>query len=109
MPVQLCCLTETTEVKGRKIGGLWRFGNDNGVSSIYRSLHINTSKHMMELSDFPFPEHMAEYPSNAEIVEYFESCVKHFGVSQHISFRIEVSAARRLDDGCWQWDVQRRE
>lgn len=91
--------------KGSKIGGLWRFGNDNGMSSIYRSLHINTSKRIMELSDFPFPEHMAEYPSNTEIIEYFESYAEHFGVSQHISFGTEVSAARRLEDGCWQVDV----
>jgi cation diffusion facilitator CzcD-associated flavoprotein CzcO len=91
--------------KGSKIGGLWRFGNDNGMSGIYRSLHINTSKRVMELSDFPFPEHMAEYPGNTEIIEYFESYAEHFGVIPHISFRTELTAARRLEDGCWQVDL----
>ncbi len=29
--------------KGSKIGGNWLFNNDNGQSSSYQSLHINTS------------------------------------------------------------------
>ncbi|MPT10171.1 MAG: hypothetical protein E2578_08975 [Comamonas sp.] len=28
---------------GSQLGGLWIFGNDNGMSSICRSLNINTS------------------------------------------------------------------
>ena len=40
---------------GSEIGGNWRYGNDNGVSSAYRSLHINTSRERMEFGDFPMP------------------------------------------------------
>ena len=32
--------------KGSKIGGNWRYQNDNGMSSAYRSLHINTNRNM---------------------------------------------------------------
>ncbi len=91
--------------KGSKVGGLWRFNNDNGLSSIYRSLHINTSKRVMELSDYPFGCHIAEFPGNEEIIQYFESYAEHFGVNRHITFQTEVTAVERLDDGCWQVEI----
>ena len=30
---------------GSGIGGMWRYNNDNGRSSAYKSLHINTTLH----------------------------------------------------------------
>ncbi len=92
--------------KGSGVGGLWRFDNDNGASTCYRSLHINTSKRIMELSDFPFPEHVSEYPAHWEILEYFEAYCEHFQVKPHIRFRTEVLHAERLADGRWQVDVR---
>lgn len=88
--------------KGSHVGGLWRFGNDNGMSSIYRSLHINTSKRVMQLSDYPMPAHMAEFPSHAEIIEYFESYVDHFGLREAIRFNTEVRQVDKLPQGGWQ-------
>lgn len=88
--------------RGSGVGGLWRFRNDNGSSSAYRSLHINTSKRMMELSDYPFPAHMAEYPSHEEILEYFEGYCARFDLHRHISFRTEVLHADRRSGGGWR-------
>ena len=33
--------------EGLQVGGNWRYENDNGMSSAYRSLHINTSRRVM--------------------------------------------------------------
>ena len=33
---------------GDRVGGNWVFRNSNGISSSYRSLHINTSRERME-------------------------------------------------------------
>ena len=38
-----------------RVGGNWAFGNPNGHSSAYRSLHIDTSKHQLSFKDFPMP------------------------------------------------------
>lgn len=88
--------------KGSQLGGLWRFGNDNGMSSIYRSLHINTSKRLMQLSDYPMPEHMAEYPSHAEIIEYFEAYADHFNVRRCMRFNTDVRKVEKAVDGTWE-------
>ena len=38
---------------GSGVGGNWRYDNDNGMSSAYRSLFINTSREMMEYASLP--------------------------------------------------------
>ena len=45
-----------------RVGGNWVFQNKNGISSSYRSLHINTSRERMEYSDFPMPKSYPDFP-----------------------------------------------
>ena len=92
--------------KGSGIGGLWRFHNDNGMSTCYRSLHINTGKRMMVLSDYPFPDHVPEYPSHEHILEYFQAYADHFGVMSHVTLGTEVRSARRAGDGTWAVEIE---
>lgn len=40
---------------GSDIGGMWRYENDNGLSSAYRSLHIDTSRRNLGYPDHPIP------------------------------------------------------
>jgi cation diffusion facilitator CzcD-associated flavoprotein CzcO len=75
---------------GSNIGGNWRYGNDNGVSSAYRSLHINTSRQAMEYATYPMPPSLPDYPSHWQIAEYFDDYVDHFGLRDKITFRTEV-------------------
>lgn len=82
--------------KGSKIGGNWRYLNDNGMSSSYRSLHINTSKKVMAYSDFPMPESYPDYPSHFQIIEYFENYVKHFGFGDKITFNVGVERVEKI-------------
>ena len=72
---------------GSSIGGNWRYGNDNGVSSAYRSLHINTSRQAMEYATYPMPATLPEYPSHWQIAKYFDDYVDHFGLRDKITFR----------------------
>ncbi len=76
---------------GSGVGGTWRFGNDNGLSAAYESLHINTSKERMAFSDFPMPAHYPDYPHHSEVLQYFEAYVDHFGFRDTITFRTEVT------------------
>lgn len=97
-----------------RVGGNWVFGNQNGMSSAYRSLHINTSRDRMAYSDFPMPADYPDFPHHSLIARYFESYVDHFGFRAAIRFqtRVEhvertaagrflVRTARRQADGTW--------
>ena len=75
---------------GSEVGGNWRYQNDNGMSSAYRSLHINTSRQLMEYRTYPMPEDLPDYPSHWQIAQYFDDYVDHFGFRDRISFRTEV-------------------
>ncbi|MGZ5417283.1 MAG: flavin-containing monooxygenase [Nocardioides sp.] len=75
---------------GSEVGGNWRYENDNGMSSAYRSLHINTSRHLMEYKAYPMPEDLPDYPNHWQIAQYFDDYVDHFGFRDKITFRTEV-------------------
>lgn len=82
--------------KGSGIGGNWRYNNDNGLSSAYRSLHINTSKKMMAYSDYPMPDDYPDYPHHSQVLAYFEAYIDHFHLRPHISFNTSVTNVRKV-------------
>ncbi len=90
---------------GSQVGGNWRYMNDNGMSSAYRSLHINTSRRMMEYATHPMPDSLPDYPNHVQIAEYFDSYVDHFGFRDRIRFRTEVTRVEPADGG---WRVSWR-
>ncbi len=85
--------------KGSGIGGNWRFNNDNGVSSAYRSLHINTNRRVMAYSDFPMPDDYPMFPHHSHIINYFEKYVEHFNIRENIVFNTSVEAVETKSDG----------
>jgi cation diffusion facilitator CzcD-associated flavoprotein CzcO len=90
---------------GDCVGGNWVFGNNNGISNIYRSLHINTSRTRMEYADYPMPETYPDFPGHEQIAAYFEDYVEHFDLEPHIEFETEVTHCERLTDGTWQVEL----
>jgi dimethylaniline monooxygenase (N-oxide forming) len=88
--------------KGSMIGGNWRYENDNGTSSAYRSLHINSARKLMSFRAFPMPADYPDYPSHWQVAKYFDDYAERFGLTERIAFRTEVTAAEPVDGG---WDV----
>ena len=94
---------------GSGVGGNWRYGNDNGMSSAYRSLHINTSRQLMAYRSYPMPEHLPDYPSHWQIAEYFDAYVDHFGFRDRIRFRTEVVKVEPVHGGGYDVTVRARD
>ena len=88
--------------KGSSVGGNWRFDNDNGMSSAYASLFINTSRRMMEYATFPMPAEYPDYPHHTQIARYFDDYVDHFGFRGRIRFNTEVTRVSPATDGRWE-------
>jgi hypothetical protein len=88
--------------KGSGVGGNWRYMNDNGMSSAYRSLHINTSRNLMEYGAFPMPRDYPDYPDHFRIAKYFDDYVDHFGFRKEIRFRSEVLDVAPAAGGGWE-------
>jgi hypothetical protein len=94
--------------KGSGVGGNWRFENDNGMSSAYRTLHINTSRGLMAYKTFPMPEDYPDYPNHFQIARYFDDYVDRFGFRDEIRFRTEVKRVEPVD-GAWEVTFEGRD
>lgn len=91
--------------KGSEVGGNWRYENDNGMSSAYRSLHINTSRGLMAYATYPMPDDYPDYPNHFQIARYFDDYVDHFGLRERIRFGAEVKSVAPID-GEWEVEVE---
>ncbi|HEX8751821.1 MAG TPA: NAD(P)-binding domain-containing protein [Solirubrobacterales bacterium] len=88
--------------KGSQVGGNWRYENDNGMSSAYRTLHINTSRRVMAFKSLPMPDHYPDYPDHFQMAAYFDEFVDHFGLREKIRFRTEVLSVEPVEG---EWEV----
>ncbi len=92
--------------QGSNVGGNWRYGNDNGMSSAYESLFINTSRDVMEYATYPMPKSYPDYPHHSQIAAYFDDYVDHFGLREKIAFRTEVTRVEQALEGGWDVTVR---
>ena len=84
------------------IGGNWYFGNPNGASSAYKSLHIDISKPSISFRDFPMPDRYPDYPHHTHIFEWLRDYADAFGLREHIRFNTRVQRAERNPQGGWR-------
>ncbi|MDH3701716.1 MAG: NAD(P)-binding domain-containing protein [Alphaproteobacteria bacterium] len=94
---------------GTQIGGLWCYQNDNGRSSCYRTLHINTSKGVTHFHDFDFAPDVQAFPDHRDMHAYLKTYADHFGVTPHIRFKTPIAAVRPAftpGEGEPLWEVE---
>lgn len=84
-----------------EIGGNWYYKNPNGKSACYQSLHIDTSKWRLAFEDYPVPAGWPDFPSHAQLFQYFKDYVAHFGLRENIRFNTSVTKAIRRAEGGW--------
>ena len=84
------------------VGGNWYFQNPNGVSSAYRSLHIDISKPSISFRDFPMPDRYPDYPHHTHIFEWLCDYADAFALRERIHFNTRVARAERGSAGGWQ-------
>jgi hypothetical protein len=95
--------------KGSEVGGNWVFKNDNGMSNIYKSLHINTHRERMSFRDYPMPESYPDYPNHSPILDYFIDYVNHFGFRNKIRFKTSVEKAELTPEKLWKVETSNGE
>jgi cation diffusion facilitator CzcD-associated flavoprotein CzcO len=89
-----------------EVGGNWYFQNPNGVSSAYRSLHIDISKPSISFRDFPMPERYPDYPHHTHIFEWLRDYADAFALRERIRFNTRVTRAERGQQGGWLLTLQ---
>lgn len=87
--------------KNNQVGGNWVYNEHNTHSSVYETTHIISSKRWSEFEDFPMPEEYSDYPSHAQLLQYFNSYVQHFDLMKYIRFNTCVIKVSRTDEQKW--------
>src|ERR671921_2072411 len=73
-----------------RVGGNWVYKNRNGMSAVYRSLHINTSRGRMEFAEHPMPAELPDFPHHSHLAAYLEAYAERFGLHDRITFETKV-------------------
>ena len=104
--------TPTVFEKHDAVGGVWRQdeAGPRQHSPAYDSLYTNSSRTMMQISDFPFPfKPSREFPSRADICRYYEAYAKQFDLFRYVEFNTVVIGAEvgavHADGSCSMWRV----
>jgi hypothetical protein len=87
------------------LGGIWQYtAAKDSHSSIYSSTVVNTSKEMMQFSDFPIPEDWPEFLHHSLVQKYLENYANHFDLRKYIKFGRRVASIRPLE-GEEKWEI----
>jgi len=84
------------------IGGNWIYSSQPSHSSVCETTHIISSKSLSQYLDFPMPEDYPDYPSHEQVLAYFRSYARHFGLYPHIRFRTRVRSVRKTEEDHWE-------
>lgn len=81
---------------GSQVGGMWWHENDNGLSSAYRTLHINTSRNVTRFPDLDFETDVQPFPDHRDMHRYLRRYADHFAVTELIRFNTTVTRVEPL-------------
>jgi len=94
---QVVCFEQNDQV-----GGNWIFTAGESHSSVCETTHIISSKQLSQYEDFPMPDDYPDYPSHRQVLAYFQSYARHFGLEPYIRFNTGVRKAVELPDKRWE-------
>ena len=86
---------------GTRVGGLWVYENDNGLSGAYQSLHVNSENKVTAYEDFPFPESAPIYPDHVQMAQYLGDYADKFALRAHIRFNAKVTKVAQVAGDRW--------
>lgn len=94
-------LTAVTLEKRPDVGGLWNYTDDPSIITVMKNTKTTSSSTVTEMSDFPMPEEIGQFPKQEDVLSYLKSYCDAFDLWPHIRLGhcvIEITKA----DKCWR-------
>lgn len=88
--------------KRSDIGGVWLYSDDPETTTVMKSTCTTSSSTVTEMSDFPMPDEIGEFPHHKDILSYLKSYCKAFELYPHIRLNCEVKKVEKNGD---EWCV----
>ncbi|XP_065663234.1 dimethylaniline monooxygenase [N-oxide-forming] 2 [Hydra vulgaris] len=82
------------------LGGVWNFSPDPNVVTVMKNTCTTSSSSVTEISDFPMPCKIGNFPKHSDIWEYLNSYAKKHDLRKKIHFNCRVSKIFK-ENGVW--------
>lgn len=82
------------------LGGQWQGGA--GHSGVWPAMRTNTSRIMTAFSDLPYPDDVAVYPRNQEVLAYLQRYATQAGLDERLRTRQRVVEIDRAGERAWR-------
>lgn len=93
-------LTVRVLEKRECIGGVWSFSPDPEITTVMKSSTTSSSSTVTEISDFPMPGNIGEFPKHWDIYKYLNDFANKHSLKRNIHFKCDVKRASKLN-GIW--------
>ena len=85
--------------KAASLGGVFRFGEDDGV--VWESCRLTSSGLLTGFSDFPVTPELSGHMTTRQYIDYLTKYCAAFDVTRHIRFGTSVESATQQANGQW--------
>lgn len=92
-------LTAVTLEKRPDVGGLWNYTDDPSIITVMKNTKTTSSSTVTEMSDFPMPEKIGQFPKQEDVLSYLKSYCDAFDLWPHIHLGhcvIEITKADKF-------------
>ena len=87
--------------KREDLGGVWKYSDRSDITTVMRNTSTSSSSTVTEISDYPMPDDIGEFPKHADVLTYLESYADTFDLRRHIKFDSAVSMVTKQGN-VWQ-------
>ncbi|MGB0371269.1 MAG: NAD(P)-binding domain-containing protein [Opitutales bacterium] len=88
------------------IGGLWRYTDDENVTTVTKNTITTSGRRVTTFSDFAPHEDWGEFMTWRQLLTHIEEYAEHYGINEHIALNTEIVGVAKQEDGLWKVDYQ---
>ena len=89
--------------KREGFGGIWRYSDSPDICTVMKSTSCTSSSTVTEMSDFPMPDELGQFPHHTKIMEYLDAYICRFSLGPHIRCNVTVTGTKKRGS---LWQVQ---
>ena len=90
-------LTAVALEKRPDVGGLWNYTDDPSIITVMKNTKTTSSSTVTEMSDFPMPEKIGQFPKQEDVLSYLKSYCDAFDLWPHIRLGHCVTEITKAD------------
>lgn len=94
-------LTVVALEKRPTVGGLWSYSDDPDIITVMQNTKATSSSSVTEMSDFPMPEEIGQFPKHEDVLNYLKSYCDAFDLWSHILLNHSVTEVTK-DAQLWR-------